>query len=462
MASFTPGSYALSELTSANFIWASNTIMPSVDPSIVKRFGNQRFTDAMELMGLTKEVDAIYHTWFEEDRIMRKIVATTAGAAAGASATFSIAATSPSQSVTISQYNPPYPAGSTYTGGFTANINDVIQIAPATGANAGTLIKAVVKTVNPTAGTFTAVPLIAADSIPALATATEIPIIGTANPEVSSDPYPEAYRVNEYNNNMHKHRKLFEISQTAAGIQTWISSSDGKRYWQAAGEENTYIQFLNQRDLLCLLSEATDNANVSDITNATSTTNGVIPQVLASGYTQSYTLANGFTVANFQSMISGIELNKGAREYMGLMGGNLYRSIEVNLADFFKNGAITYGMFSGDQEKFVSLNFKQLSWSGYVFNFKNYELFNDYQTLASTGQPFRNEGLLIPMSGVNAGGEKSFSVELLYQRGQRMEQAVINPFQTTDDGKDVIKFRYKSAFMPVVRAAGQAAYILAS
>jgi hypothetical protein len=103
MASFTPGSYALSELTSSNFIWASNTIMPSVDPSIVKRFGNQRFTDAMELMGLTKEIDAIYHTWFEEDRIMRKIVATTAGAAAGASATFSISSTSPSQSVTISQ-----------------------------------------------------------------------------------------------------------------------------------------------------------------------------------------------------------------------------------------------------------------------------------------------------------------------------------------------------------------------
>ena len=100
---------------------------------------------------------------------------------------------------------------------------------------------------------------------------------------------------------MHKHRKLFEISQTAAGIQTWISSSDGKRYWQASGEENTYIQFLNQRDLLCLLSEATDNANVSDITNATSTTNGVIPQVLASGYTQSYTLANGFTVANLST-----------------------------------------------------------------------------------------------------------------------------------------------------------------
>jgi hypothetical protein len=295
-----------------------------------------------------------------------------------------------------------------------------------------------------------------------LATATEIPIIGTANPEVSSDPYPEAYRVNEYNNNMHKHRKLFEISQTAAGVQTWISAADGKRYWQASGEENTYIQFLNQRDLLCLLSEATDNPNVSDITNATSTTNGVIPQVLASGYTQSYTLANGFTVANFQSMISGIELNKGAREYMGLMGGNLYRSIEVNLADFFKNGAITYGMFAGDQEKMVSLNFKQLSWSGYVFNFKNYELFNDYQTLASTGQPFRNEGLLIPLSGVNAGGEKSFSIELMYQRGMRMEQAVINPFQTTDDGKDVIKFRYKSSFMPVVRAAGQAAYILAS
>jgi hypothetical protein len=462
MATNTPGGYALTGLNDSNFIWSSSTLKPHYDGNIVKRFGDQRFnfTDMIDIFGGASEIPALYHQWFQEDRIMRKITASTAGAAANAAATFTLSATTPTQSIAISTYSPPFPTASSYIGGVTANINDLIAIAPTTGANAGTVIKAIVKTVSASGLTFTATPIILGEAIPALSAGTEIVVYGGAFPDVATDPYSEAYRVDEFANNMHKHRRNFTIGQTAAGIDTWLT--DGRKFWSASGERNTYIKFMNEVDMISLVGEAMTNPAASNTTNPTSTTTGVIDQVLAQGYTQSYTFSNGFGIPDWTVFTAGIEKNKGALEYAALNGGDLQRSIELKLADFFKNGAISYGEYVGNEAKAVSMNFKTLYWSGRVYHFHNFNIFSDYQTLGATGMPYIKEGLFLPLSGVDTGGEKSFSVQMLYQAGNRMKQAVVDPFKTTETGADTLIFRYGSTFMPVVRAAAQGAYIFAN
>jgi hypothetical protein len=461
MAQLTPGQYAQTSLTQYNYVFGTGIVKPSWDPNIVKRYGSQRFTYMMDVMGMSTEITAIEHNWTEEDRIMRKTVCTTAGAGAGVAATFTVATTSPSQFSVISQ-NSPYVTAATFVDGFTININDVIPIPPTSGVNAGTMVRVKVTAINPTAGTFTAAPLDVTQSVPALATATQLTILGGAFSESSQNPNPIDFRVNNYSNSMHTHRLLYKISRTAAKQQVWINDKDGKLYWTAQGESNAYKVFLNEVDMLALYSDETTNPVVSNPQYPTSTTLGVIPQVLADGYTQTYNVPVGVTVNDWSTFISGIELNKGAREYLGLMGGNFYRKAEKNLSDFFKNGAITYGNFTNDEAKRVNLDFKSFSYSGYTFNFKNFDLFNDYQTFAAAGYPFRDEALFLPLSGVETGGQKSFSVEMAYLQGDRMNSWVLNNLTQTAGGEDSMQYGFMSKFMCNVKASGQAAYFLAS
>lgn len=462
MAVLTPGSYALTDLTQYNYVFGQGIVKPSWDPKIVKRFGSQRYTYMMEVLGMTREIENIEHNWSEEDRIGRKTVATTAGnATPGQPAVFTVATTTPSQFSVINQYAP-YVSNPSFVDGFTVDVNDVIPIPPTSGVNAGTYVNVVVKSINPTAGTFTAVPQDATDAIPALATATQLPIVGGAFSESSQNPNSVEFRVNNYSNSMQTHRKQHTISHTAAKIQAWIDDENGATFWTSQGEDKTYKQFLNECDLLALISTETTNPLASNPQYPTVTTTGVIPQVLSEGYNQTYNVTQGVTVNDWMNFIAGVELNKGAREYLCLMGGNFYRKAQRNLSDYLKNGSITYGQFTNDEEKRINLDFKSFSDSDYTFNWKNFDVFNDYQGLAAAGFTYRDEALFLPLSGVEQGDQKEFSVEMAYLKGQRLTAWVINNLIQTRGGEDSITYGYISKFMSNVKAAGQAGYFLAS
>lgn len=458
----TPGQYSLRDLTDNNYVYQTDLIKPSWNPKTVQRFGTQRYLSvSLDVIGMSTEIDSTIHNWTERDRIMRKIVCTTAGAAANTVATFSVVTglTPPQQQV--NSQNPPYVGSATYVNGFTVRKDDIIPVPPTSGVNASTLVRVKVLSVNPQNATFTATPLDITQATPAVASATQLPVMGGAFGEKSQNPDPIDFRNNNFSNDMHIHRQMYKATRTSTVVTVWATST-GAKEWTADGEMDTYKVFLNEIDMLSMYSNSITNPLASDPTNPTSTTVGVVPQVLAEGWTQTYNTPTGVTVNDWLTFIDGIEINKGAREYLCLMSGPFLRKAQKNLSDYLKNGSITYGNFTNDEAKRISLDFKSFSDGGYTFNWKNFDLYNDYQTFAAPSMPFNNEALFLPISGIEAGGVKSFSVVMAYMRGARLTTSMLNNLIQSQSGEDSIQFNYLSQFMCNVQAAGQAAYWLAS
>lgn len=465
---FQPGAYGVRG--EYNFVNSLNVHRPEYDEELTYRYGNQGLYGFLTMIGAEKAVSSLKYSHFEEDRSYPKIKATTAGAGAGAAATFTVDAAATDS---ISQQDPYL--GSTTKDIIVPRVNDTIMVKPASGTtSAGDYIKCIVTSVNKSAGTFVASPIISGESVPAIAAAQEIVIYGSAHGEGSGQPESMNSTVSEFSNTLQLIKENYKITGTEKDQIMWFKAkgANGKSgyFWKLKGEKDTYDRFMTKKELTMLLGEQLTNATLADVFAANdepvTLTEGLIPFMLGSNGNQiNYSKTSGFDKENMNTLVKTLNKQKGSKVNMLVAGMDLSIQMDETLADHNVAGAISYGSFSMDQDAARNFQFGSFAIGGYRFDKKVFDAFNDLQTLGAEGFGFSQEAMVIPMDkkmdkGSNEMTQSLRTRYLVGDNGERYDDvAVVDKFRTGDNGEDAFEVRYKSACGFEGFAANRFAYI---
>lgn len=451
MATYQPGS--LGTTTNTSFVSTFAAVKPDKYPELIQGYGRQ-FLDLFDIFDLKTPTTSQRYSHFEEDRIYPKVKATTAGAGAGAVATFTVA----SDSLLAYTYNN-LPYDTSVSSGLTAmpvRVGDVLHIKPSSGTvSAGSYIDAHVLSVNTSAGTFTAQPIDSSLSIPAIASAQEIILVGTAFGEGSDSPAGRANTHTEYFNNTQIFKWAKAYTGSALCEKKWYTDPrTGSAYYTIKGEDAQWVNFRNTVSLGLLVGKNIDNTSLSTtLANANTpiaTTEGVIPTILSRGNTHNYSSVAGLTLSDMEQITLTLDKQKGSKENLMYNGLQLDMQLDRELGDRFKNGGISYGMFKMSEDKKVSLRFKTFEIGNRVYHKQVLDSLNDERTLGADGYGYPYESMIIPMeTSVDKDGSKVAPIRkrVLYKNGTESQEFIVNHWDgrtNGDAGTDKEEIRYLS------------------
>lgn len=404
MSTFQFGAQSLTP-TIENFLAQASYLKPEIEPSVVQRVKRLHFSDILMALGAYMEMPTgnIEYQHKELGQTYPKIKAYNSGAgSAGAPVTYSLASTSPSQQLSITQQSP-YPATvpASYVGGVPVREGDILGIKPSSGyTGANNILQARVISVNVSAGTFVAEPVDPAVSLPSISSGSpqEIIIWAPGSTEVGGTKRSLTPNLLPYTNSVTYLQDTQSISNIAANSIMWYQVG-GSYKWDALQQQVRFEDFKTAVNNAYLMSESITNPSLASTsqTDPMLQGTGVIPDVLANGQLQNYTTLTGFGIPEFKQLGAKFEAeNVVSDEYLIAAGYNLATSIYDNMADYFKNGAITYGMFSQEAMKNISLNFDTIVYGPYKYKIDQNRIFSSAQTFNASGFNFIDEGLVLP------------------------------------------------------------------
>lgn len=449
---FQPGAHNV--ITDLNFLSHYDAVMRNVDNRNYSVYGNGRLTGLLDLFGAKTPTTQSKYEWFEKDRIYPKIKATCSAGSANAAVTFDLVAAD----------NISYTDQSPYIGTVTNKysvpvVGDQIQIKPSSGTvSANTYVTALITAVSVSSGSngqFTAYPIVDGESIPAISTADEIIITGNAYGEGSGTPASRSTKDTKRSNNIQIFKATGSSTRVANCTKLWFRDDEtGKEYGMIQEEGEQFTIFLDVRELGLLTGKNLTNVTLANVYANLSTpiemTEGLIPAIFNRGNTATYSPITGFTVADLNDMIATLDQQKGAKQNMWLHGMEFGLQLDDELADYTKNGAITYGQFKGTEEKAIDLGFRTVSKSGYSFRKKLLDAFSDVQSLGASGYGYTFEAMVLPMDdATDASGKKipPFQLRYLQENGKKSEEMNVEFFdgrKSSDTGVDKVEYRYSS------------------
>ena len=464
MATFTPAAWSF-QPTVENFLAVGNLVKPERNAQVIRQRQRVYLSDILMAYGAYQELPTgnLEYIHNEESFTYPKIKATTAGAGAGALASFSLSSTNPNQQFAVSQQDP-YLATSpaTYVGGVPARKDDYILIKPSAGYSGATnVIHARIASVNETAGTFTAYPIDGAISIPAIATAQEIIILGAMSTEIGGSKRSLTNDLLEYSNNVSFFQDSCEISNVAADMFLWTQLSAEGNYWGNYQDEKCFERVKQGMNNVYLFGKKITNTTLASTTPTDPMLqgNGIITEVLANGVTQNYTSLTGFGIPEIEQLGAKFEAENVTKDFMFIAGYNLRTSLSRNFADYLKNGAVTYGMFSGNEDKNIDLDFDALQYSGYNYQIIQTSLLSDAQTFNANGFNYIDEGVLLPagMRRDTVTGGSVPMVQIRYVGSELLE--TVSRDNAKINGRFSMSTEYRSASGVEVFGAVASAYI---
>jgi len=459
---------ALNSATNHNFVSYYEAHEPDIQEELVQRYMNTiigflDFTDAK------KATNAAEFSRFEKDRIMPKIKATSAGAGAGAQATFTVAAAS---KVAIPSAAP-YDTSATPDGlTMPIRLNDLIMIKPASGVvSSGSYIKCIVDSVTNNTQ-FKATPIKTGESVPAIGTADEIVIYGNAHGEGSVFNAPMSTTATKFTEKLQIIKHRLRVTGTEGLVKEWYKDTSGNKRFQVKGEGDSYAQFLNWMDMNLLVGEELTNTTVASAFQATGTpialTRGLLHAILDAGNVLNYSSISGLLIADMYDYNIIIDANKAQKKNLWMVGIALDQQMDVELGDRFKDGAISYGSFTMEQEKAVNLAFQKARIGVYEYDKRCMEAFNDVQTLGADGFGYKYEGFTVPAGAtkIAGGSEKGMMAASLRKRylageGKSREMVIkyYDGVSTGDDGDDIEEVRYMAHVALEAQALNQFGYM---
>lgn len=457
MPTFSSGAQQIQ--TSWNFVSSFDMHKPDISNEVVKARGSQTLSGLLRMVGLSKETESLKYKSWEEDWIMPKIKATCPAGLAGAAVTFTLDSTDMSQ---ISATASPYTAtGNTQT--IPVQAGDHIMVKPTTGINGGTMLRMIVYSVNASAGTFVAYPFDTTQTTPAIATADEIIIYSNSKGEGTGSPLSLNSKVISRENNLQIISARHTVTGTEMGAVTW-ANFEGRPYWSAKGEKDTQKRFDNYKEMTGVIGDHITNTTWIQLDADTKTniaTKGLIPFILGSGNTVTYSGITNITLADFEALTLVLNKEKGAKQNLIEAGLPLSIAIDNILGDRFKEGGFVYGDATFDTAKAVDLAFSKFKIGEYTFIKQTYDLFTDNQTLGASGFPFENEAMVIPMdSKVISVDGKTETVPMLRQRYMKGRENVVTAINRMEiDGVDKFEFHYLAHCGMEFYAPGRFAYI---
>ena len=264
-------------------------------------------------------------------------------------------------------------------------------------------------------------------------------------------------------------KETFSVNGSQATNIGWIDVGNGDYRWYVKGEMDTRKRFMNQREMMMLLSETAD-------TLGTATT-------LASGVTtgsEGYFSAvedRGINVSGSFSSFADIDLIILELDRQGApMEYAMYvdRQTSLDLDDMIAAGIATsvtaglpgqFGAFQNNADMAVQLGFKSFTRGGYTFHKHDWKLLNDPTLLGawnSTGGGVY-KGAMVPLTQVADAktGVKAPALEMNYKAAngysRELEHWVtgggVLGYKTDDT--DTARFHYRSEVNLITRAANK-------
>tara|TARA_R110000803_G_scaffold16197_5_gene44477 strand:+ start:17870 stop:19288 length:1419 start_codon:yes stop_codon:yes gene_type:complete len=463
---------ATNTATNHNFVSYFDAHEPDISNEQVQRYGNS-LCGFLDLTDAKKSTSALQFSRFEKDRIMPKIKATNGGAGlAGAGVSFTIAAaaqiTSPSAS--------PYDTNATTSEvSVPVRLNDLVMIKPASGTivSSGNYIKAIVTAVAATGATFEARPINGADAIPSIPSADEIIIYGNAHGEGSGFQAPMSTKSTKYTEMLQIIKHRLRVTGSEALAKRWYTEkSSGEAKFQVKGEGDAYAQFMNISDLNLLVGEELSNTALATVFQTARTplalTRGLLSSIIDGGNILNYAAIAGVTISDIRDYNVEIDAEKAQKKNLMFSGIVIDQQLDEELGDRLKNGAMSYGSFSMDQEKAVNFSFQKFTVGSYTYDKRPMESFNDKQTLGADGYGYKYEAFTVPAGSVKAlgGSEKGSSIPSLRKRflageGKSRELDIVyfNGLTDSSDGNDFEEVRYQGHNALEAQGINQYGYI---
>jgi len=413
----------------------------------VQTYGDQGITGFLEMTGAVKNAGTADQVQYWEEGRLHKTVTVNGN----------ISAASAEADVTV-----------TSVGNSQCRVNDVL-LTPAG-------VRLVVKTVS--SATITAKTMDGAAFLLETAPGV-IPIIGNVYAQGTAQP-TEFYQtdVTKRTNDFLITKETFQVNGSQATNIGWIDAGNGDFRWYVKGEMDTRKRFMNQREMMMLLSERFDTALSGSSAGDNDGTNDAI--ALASGVTtgsegyfaaiedRGVTTTGDFdSMADIDKIILLLDKEGAPAEYA--MYVNTQTSL--NMDDMVASGIATattaglpgqFGAFQNSADMAVQLGFKSFTRGGYTFHKHDWKLLNDPTLLGAFGTPLY-KGAMVPMSQVADAktGVKAPALEMNYKAAngysREMEHWVtgggVLGFAT--DGDDVAKFHYRSECNLITRAANK-------
>jgi len=304
-----------------------------------------------------------------------------------------------------------------------------------------------------------------------------LPIIGNIYAQGTGQPsqfYQTAVvkRTNPFNIT----KETYHVTGSQATNIGWINIGNGDYRWYVKGEMDTRKRFMNQREMMMLLSQKWDqtlgNDGLDSIALAegrAAGSEGYFDAVENRGITTTGTFGNGAGFADIDEIIFELDKQGAPAEYA------MYVDTATSLAidDMLAGGIATqttaglpgqFGAFQNSADMAVKLGFKSFTRGSYTFHKHAWKLLSDPTLLnafpAGT-KPYK--GAMVPMTQVADAktGVKAPSLEMNYKEvngyNRELEHWVegggVLGFATND--QDVAKFHYRSEANLVTRAANQ-------
>jgi len=379
---FNPG--AVGATGNYNFVSTFELMKRDVDSELHKIYYDQVFK-LMELIGDTETLDigSFFHEHYEENPLMPKILASNSVGTAGASVTFTLANYTSISDETLSVPNVAPFIGTSGVTAVPVRVNDFIKVGD---------VLAIVTAVNSGAGTFAATPNDSGQTIPA-STNREIMIFSNTFGDGTDQNTPLINPYNKVTSWLQNVKNTIEYNDTMAGLKMY--TADGKEY-MLRGEANALLQQMNFIDGGLLLSKPLANTALSGGSTPRVNTRGLIHQA-KDGYNQGYNAALNYTIDDIKNLSLNMEIRKSGNAFMILEGAQLSAAMDSGFKSDLNAGAISYGSFSGNEEKFISYKFGNFVFGLTSFHRKRLSWMSDPQAGGAEGQNYSKEGIVIPM-----------------------------------------------------------------
>ena len=361
------------------FVSDLSLLKPQYYDKFVEKYGNQNYTQLLEMIGLKAVVPGREFFHFESYGKLHSSFKITA---------------STTTSVTNSGVTVTLTSGSHYNSGAQSPIR-VGEVVEAASSGVQYKITAVSKA-SAGAHTATIVPLKNASSTLAIGELFLFRGIAEAG-EASSATDTLANLTEKKLFTTTEIREDFKITDRAK-IEEIYLNFEGGSFYTYKGLDEAVRRFMNNKEFKMVFGSDADNLT------GTVGSKGLIPQIEAGGQTYQYDItANvaGFGIEDFHNLVRQIDFNGGSQEYHFLMDSYLRSAVDDALFAKYQNGAIVWANVGGSQDVAVKYGFDSIKIDGVTFHMKKYLPFNSDaiygQSLASNGNKYDFYGALIPM-----------------------------------------------------------------
>lgn len=272
-------------------------------------------------------------------------------------------------------------------------------------------------------------------------------------------------------------KETYHVNGSQATNIGWINIGNGDYRWYVKGEMDTRKRFMNQREMMMLLSqkwgEALGNDSLDSIALAgggrSAGSEGYFDAIEHRGITTTGTFGDGAGFADIDEIIFELDKQGASAEYAMYVD----TATSLNIDDMLAAGIATqttaglpgqFGAFQNSADMAVQLGFKSFSRGSYTFHKHGWKLLSDptlLNSFESGEKPYL--GAMIPMTQVADAktGVKAPALEMNYKETNGysreldhwVEGGGVLGFATNDE--DVAKFHYRSEACLVTRAANQ-------